>query len=214
MATSAFVMSPRNRRWGHDGALPNDDEACSRLLAAAERCIVRRGDTQIRMAEVADEAGVVRSTVYRYYATRDELLLGLVLRRIETAFGRWVAGLTDPQDAASSIRELVLKPVAAVDDGDAVNDALYASDSTALVPVLELGPEAVADVVAAQVGPLFRQWKAYGQIYSDLNLRETVQWMSATTSFLLTSNWRHRPAAAKRRFVDRYLIRALVPQLK
>ncbi len=175
---------------------------------------MRRGDTQIRMAEVADEAGVVRSTVYRYYATRDELLLGLVLRRIETAFGRWVAGLTDPQDAASSIRELVLKPVAAVDDGDAVNDALYASDSTALVPVLELGPEAVADVVAAQVGPLFRQWKAYGQIYSDLNLRETVQWMSATTSFLLTSNWRHRPAAAKRRFVDRYLIRALVPQLK
>jgi len=77
-----------------------------------------------------------------------------------------------------------------------------------------LGAEAVADVVAAQVGPLFRQWKAGGQIFSDLNLRETVQWMSATTSFLLTSSWRHRPAAAKRRFVDRYLIRALVPPSK
>ncbi len=205
------MTPPPNRRWGHDGALLGDEEACRRLLDAAERCIVRRGDTQIRMAEVADEAGVVRSTVYRYYATRDDLLLGLVLRRVETASVRWVRALTDPQDAAGSIRELVLMPVAAVEDGDAVNDALYASESTALAPVLERGAEAVADAVAAQVGALFRQWKADGQIYSDLNLRETVQWMSATTSFLLTSSWRHRPAAAKRRFVDRYLIRALVP---
>ncbi|HEY9263438.1 MAG TPA: TetR/AcrR family transcriptional regulator [Mycobacterium sp.] len=204
------MTKQRNRRWGGARAVHGDDDACGRLLDAAERCIVRRGDTQIRMAEVADEAGVVRSTVYRYYPTRDELLLGVVLRRIETAVARWVSGLTDPRDAAGSIRALVLKPVAAVDDGDAVNQALYASESTALIPVLELGADAVADIMADHVGPLFRQWKAEGQIHEDLTLRETVQWMSAATSFLLTTNWRHRPAAAKRRFVDRYLIRALV----
>ena len=173
-------------------------------------CIVRRGDTQIRMSEVADEAGVVRSTVYRYYASRDELLFGLLLSRIDSAFGRWVDALSRPQDAARSIRQLVLLPVADVDDGDPLNEALYASESAALAPLLESGAEAVTDVLAAYLGPLFKQWKADGQIYPDLQLRDTAQWLSATSSFLLTPQWRQRSAAAKRRFVDRYVIRALV----
>lgn len=205
-------MTPpsRVRRWGEDKAFLDDDEARGRLLDAAERCVIHCGDTQIRMTDVADEAGVARSTAYRYFTSRDEVLLGMVLRRIEQAYGRWVSGLRRPGDATSSIRELVLKPVAAVDEGDPLNLALYSSESTALVPVLELGADQVASVMAEHVGPLFKQWKSDGLIHSDLDVRETVQWMSATTSFLLTAGWRHRPASAKRRFVDRYLIRALV----
>ncbi|OFB37370.1 TetR family transcriptional regulator [Mycolicibacterium sp. (ex Dasyatis americana)] len=204
------MTSSQVRHWGDDRALLNDEEARSRLLDAAERCIVARGDTQIRMGEVASDAGVARSTLYRYYSARDDLLLGLIVRRIDNAFARWVRALRRPRDAASSIRELVLKPIAAVNDDDPLNRALYSSESSVLVPVLETGTQTVTDVMAEHVAPLFKQWKADGQIYDDLNLRETMQWMSATTSFLLTADWRHRPTAAKRRFVDRYLIRALV----
>ncbi|MBU9763449.1 TetR/AcrR family transcriptional regulator [Mycobacterium sp. TNTM28] len=205
-------MTPSHtRHWTDDRDSADDEEARSRLLDAAERCIVDRGDTQIRMTAVASDAGVARSTLYRYYASRDDLLLGLVLRRIDNAFNRWVHSLRRPRDAARSIRELVLKPVAAVSDDDPLNHALYANETSVLVPVLEAGTQSVVDVMAEHVSPLFKQWKADGQIYADLDLRETMQWMSATTSFLLTTDWRHRPVAAKRRFVDRYLIRALVP---
>lgn len=202
--------SRAGRTWGDDRALLNDDEARDRLLDAAERAVVARGDTQIRMAEVADAAGVVRSTVYRYYASRDDLLLGLILRRVDRACSRWITNLRRPQDAASSIRELVLVPTSDVDSGDPLNRALYSGESAALAPVLEVGAEAVTGVVAAHLKPLFAAWKHDGQIYADLDLNETVQWMSATSSFLLTTHWRHRPASAKRRFVDRYVLRALV----
>jgi TetR/AcrR family transcriptional regulator len=205
-----MTESRGRRHWGAAHALLDGAEARDRLLDAAERCIVGRGDTQIRMAEVADEAGVARSTVYRYYDTRDDLLLGVVLRRIDAAVGRWVGALRRPGDAAASIRELVLAPVAAVDNGDPLNRALYNSESTALIPVLEGGAAVVTDVVVSHVKPLFVQWKRDGQIYPDLNVRETAEWISATSSFLLTTHWRHRPAAAKRRFVDRYMVRALV----
>ncbi len=198
------------RNWGDGSALLDGEEARDRLLDAAERCVVRRGETQIRMAEVADEAGVVRSTVYRYFATRDALLLALILRRVDRACARWTQSLKHPGDAARSIRELVLVPVAAVDSGDPVNAALYAAHSVALAPVLEAGAEEITDVVAGVLKPLFQQWKLDGQIHADLDLRETVQWISATTSFLLTTRWRYRPASAKKRFVDRYLLRALV----
>ena len=33
--------------------------------------------TDARMAEVAEEAGVARSTVYRYFQSRDDLIIGL-----------------------------------------------------------------------------------------------------------------------------------------
>lgn len=204
------MTSPPVRRWGDQKALLDDDEARDLLIDAAERCIVHRGDTHIRMSEVADEAAVARSTAYRYYASRDQLLLDLILRRIERAYQRWIAGLRHPRDAATSIRELVLKPVSAVGDGDPLNLALYSSQSTVLVPVLEIGADSVAAVLAHQIGPLFEAWQSDGQIYADLDLLETVQWMSATTSFLLTANWHDRPLTAQRRFVERYLVRALV----
>lgn len=203
-------VTHERRNWGDGSALLDGGEARDRLLDAAERCVVRRGGTQIRMAEVGDEAGVVRSTVYRYFATRDALLLALVLRRIDRACARWVRSLKRPGDAARSIRELVLVPVAAVDSGDPLNTALYAAHSVALAPVLESGAQDITNVVAAALKPLFQQWKDDGQIHADLDLRETVQWISATTSFLLTAQWRCRPASAKRRFVDRYLLRALI----
>ena len=75
-------MEP-SRWWGDDRAILDDDEARRRLLEAAGRCIVRRGNAQIRMAEVAEEAGVSRSTVYRYFPNRDEVLLGLMLARVD-----------------------------------------------------------------------------------------------------------------------------------
>ena len=62
------------RRHGWGGDPPgDDDEAVRRILDAAHRCIQRDGDVGI--AEVAREVGVTRPTVYRYFATTDDLLV-------------------------------------------------------------------------------------------------------------------------------------------
>ena len=178
-------------------------------MEAAGRCIIRRGDTQIRMAEVADEAGVVRSTVYRYYANRDDLLRELVLTRVDEAVGRWVRSLRRPHDAASSIRELVIKPIGSV-EGDPLNEALFEARSAALSSVLEVGAQPMLNVMERHVVPLIKSWQADGQVYADLNCRDTLHWMHTASLFLLSPLWSDRSITTKRRFVDRYLIRALV----
>src|SRR3954454_15463018 len=70
--SSGTTAAPR--RWGSRSALSDEDDARTRLIEATTRCIVRRGNADIRMAEVADEAFVTRSTLYRYFASREELL--------------------------------------------------------------------------------------------------------------------------------------------
>ncbi len=203
----------QTRRWGDDRAILDDDEARARLLDAAARCIVRRGDTAIRMAEVSDEAGVSRSTLYRYFPGRDDLLLGLILGRIDHALANLVAGLRHPGSPERCLPEMVLVPVFSVDQTpvDPVNQALFAGGSSALATVLELGSEPIAEVLLRHYGPLLERWRRAGRLHDDIDDRSLVEWLHTTTLFLLGPSWRHRTPADKRRFVDRFLVRALVP---
>jgi TetR/AcrR family transcriptional regulator len=205
-------MEP-SRWWGDDRAILDDEEARRRLLDAAGRCIVRRGNAQIRMAEVADEAGVSRSTVYRYFPNRDEVLLGLMLARVDTALGELVGSLHHPDDPVRSLPEIVLARVESV-AGNPLNEALFAAESTAVPAALELGSEPMVELVLAHYGPLLQRWKEAGRLHADLDPRAIVQWLNTTTLFLLAPAWRHRPAADKRQFVEQFLVRALVPQIR
>ena len=188
------------------------DDAARRILDAAGRCIVRRGNTQIRMSEVAREADVVRSTVYRYFPTRDDLLLGLVLRRVDAALGRLVHGLRHLDDPLRCIPRMVLEPAESV-DGDQLNEALFASESTALSAALALGSERIVDVVVGHYDDLFGRWQDDGTMYPDLDRREVARWIHTAVLHLLSPSWRRRSRAAKRRFVDQFVVRALVPQI-
>jgi TetR/AcrR family transcriptional regulator len=202
-------MEP-SRWWGDDRAIFDDEEARRRLLEAAGRCIVRQGNAQIRMAEVADEAGVSRSTLYRYFSNRDEVLLGLMLARVDTALGDLVRSLRHPDDPVRSLPEMVLARVESV-EGNPLNEALFAAESTAVPTALEMGSEPIVKVLLAHYEPLLQRWKQAGRLYADLDPRSIVEWIHTTTLFLLAPSWRHRSAPDKRKFVEQFLVRALVP---
>lgn len=202
-----------SRWWGDDRAILDDEEARRRILDAAGRCIVHRGNTQFRMGEVADEAGVSRSTVYRYFPGRDEVLLGLILSRVDDALGESVRSLAAPDDPGRSVPELVLARVESV-HGDPLNEALFAAESTALGTALEKGSEPIVETLLRHYQPLLDRWKSAGRLHADLDPRSVVQWLNATTLFLLAPSWRYRSRADKREFVEQFVVRALVPQIR
>lgn len=205
-------MEP-SRWWGDDRAILDDEEARRRILDAAGRCIVRRGNTQFRMGEVADEAGVSRSTVYRYFPGRDDVLLGMLLMRVDGALGELVRSLPEMEDPGRSLPEMVLSRVESV-AGNPLNEALFAAESTAVSTALEKGSEPLVELLLRHYGPLLERWKAAGRLYDDLDPRAVVQWLHTTTLFLLAPAWRHRPVADKRRFVEQFVVRALVPPIR
>ncbi|MCV7378055.1 TetR family transcriptional regulator [Mycobacterium alsense] len=204
-------MEP-SRWWGDDRAILDDEEARRRIVDAAGRCIVRRGNTQFRMAEVADEAGVSRSTVYRYFPARDDVLLSLMLMRVDNALGELVRSLPAPDDPVRSVPEMVLARVESV-DGNPLNAALFAAESTAVAAALDKGSEPLVDLLLRHYEPLLTRWQAGGRLHRDLDFRSVVEWLHTTTLFLLAPSWRHRPAADKRRFVEQFVVRALVPKV-
>ena len=161
------------------------------------------------MAAVADEAGVARSTLYRYFQSRDELIVGLLVSRVGAALDAAIRSLRYPNSARRSISELILQPLDLV-AGNPLNEALFSSDSGPVVSALQLQSERLIDSMSQAYGPLLEGWQADGQIWADLNVRETLRWMNAVSLMLLGPPWRALNRKAKRDFLERYLLRALL----
>jgi AcrR family transcriptional regulator len=161
------------------------------------------------MAEVSEEAGVTRSTLYRYFAHRSDLVLGLVVSRMDAAYARIVASLPHPEDAARSITDIILAAAGLV-DGDPLNEALWSDDSRDVIAALGVRAEVAVDTAQRHLGPLLEGWQAAGQVHADLDVHETIRWINVHTTALISPPWRERSGSAKRQAVDRYLVRALV----
>jgi AcrR family transcriptional regulator len=177
-------------------------------VAAAARCITRSGTGRISMDDVADEAGVSRATVYRYYRTREDLIQGLMLSRLDAAMDLVIRSLQEPANAARSIPELVLVSIGLV-HGDAVNEALFSPDSRTLATV-EMRTDPIAEGVYRHIEPLLRRWQADGQLSADLDLRMTARWLNTVSVMLMTPPWLEMAVADKRAFLDRYVVPPLL----
>jgi AcrR family transcriptional regulator len=78
-----------------EGGTPAETEPGRRtrdsLLDAAERCFATYGVTKTTMNDVARRAGLSRPTLYRYFADREALNVGVIMRRSERLVHRAVA---------------------------------------------------------------------------------------------------------------------------
>jgi AcrR family transcriptional regulator len=96
------------------------------IVAAARRCFSRDGFHQTSMPDIAAEAGLSVGAPYRYFASKEELILeiaGDAFRMIFEPVGRMVAAGT-----AASVGGLVAASITAIGtDGASVDESLRCS---------------------------------------------------------------------------------------
>lgn len=73
------------------------------MLDAARRLIDTKGD-EFTTQELCAEAGVALQTFYRYFASKDELLLAVIGDAMTDACERWVQGAADMPDPLTRLR--------------------------------------------------------------------------------------------------------------
>jgi len=168
--------------------LSPDPEA--EILRAAKQCYLSDGIARTGMREVAAAAGVARSTLYRYFPSRDDVLVATIKREMEEAndrIGKRLGQYTDPADLIvegllMAIRDIperpLLKAVFASDEDAVARRIIWNSDI-----IVSFGEELMDRVVQPAL---------------DANLLQTavapevlVEWVyRVLLSFLtLPSNW-------------------------
>ena len=89
------------------------------MLDAALRLIREKGDS-FTTQELAKEAGVALQTFYRYFPSKDELLLAVIADAMTEACSRWAAGAEGLADPVARLRFYITAVIEVLDaeDGD------------------------------------------------------------------------------------------------
>ena len=160
------------------------------ILAAAKRCYLADGFEGTGMKEVAASAGVARSTLYRYFSSRDELLVATVKQEMEALnrlIGKRQAKFHDPADLIVeglilAIKEVPKRPllhaVFASDEHSRARRVVWGSDL-----IVSFGEELMDDVI--------KPAQDAGILQDAVRPEILVEWVyRLLLSFLtLPSNW-------------------------
>ena len=73
---------------------PRSEKAHQAILAAAARLLLERGLAAVSMDAVAEQAGVSKATIYRWWPTKETLAL-------DALYTEWAAAAPDPRDTGS-----------------------------------------------------------------------------------------------------------------
>jgi AcrR family transcriptional regulator len=107
------------------------------ILDAAEALVRSHGLHRWSVEDVADRAGVGRTSVYRRFPSRDDLVHGVLARELRAAIAAVAAAAASRSDLDEAVVEAVLAALRALDGS--VVDRLLQTDPTTVLPLLTTG---------------------------------------------------------------------------
>jgi len=92
------------------------DEAEVHILNAAHRVFLRHGTSGARMQEIANEAGVTKSSVHYYFRSKDRLADAVFKRALEESYARFRASLDVKGPFEDTVRGLIASNLEMIKD--------------------------------------------------------------------------------------------------
>jgi AcrR family transcriptional regulator len=184
------------------------DEVRNQLIDAAEAIMRRKGITAVRLDSVASDVGLHRSSVYRYFNTKEELITAVVVK----ATLRLGAAITDRIGRDASPDRLLV---------DGVVDALRAMRADELFQSLNapaaseavsrISSAAVAEGIRPLLEPMLDAAAQRGGLRDGVSPDDALRWLMVVTSGVIASPHLVPDDDDLRDLLNRLLVPALFP---
>jgi AcrR family transcriptional regulator len=164
------------RRWGGKERLDNEDDARERLLNAAEVCFERFGLRRTTIDDVAREAKVSRSTVYRYFDGRGDLIVAAYLRESDAVNDKLKALLDKPGPFEERFLKATMRSIEAIRSGKYL-PLMLTPEGAMLASKAVTASSAFYEATRQTMGPYLEAAQANGEVRKDLDLDDFNEWM-------------------------------------
>ena len=196
-------------RWG---TRKNADslEARNRILDAASRCFDRVGVHKTTLADVAREAKVTRTTLYRHFENRDAIVVGVMLRETRYFRDRILEATRGIEDVGEFIVEGILFCLREAPQRR-LHIYLFGGEASSLMGRLFLTSEQLFEIGVELLRPLFEPAREKGLLREGIDLPTLLEWTSRITlSYMTTASSRIDNEEEMRGVLRRLLLPAVM----
>jgi AcrR family transcriptional regulator len=196
-------------RWG-TSKNADAQEARERILDAASRCFDRIGVPKTTVVDVAREAKITRTTLYRYFESREAIVVGVMLRETRYFREQLLEALSGIDDVGEFIVEGILFCLREAPKRP-LHIYLSGGEASNLMGRLFLSSEQLFEVGIELLQPLFEPAQEQGLLRDGIELSTLLEWASRITlSYLTTPSSRIADEEEMRKLLQRLLLPAVM----
>lgn len=174
-------------------ALEGDDQADStqtRILDAAHALFTRNGIQRTSMNEVAGAAGVARVTLYRRFASREDLVVQVVRREFRRYFDQFLLDVATARTVEERVVIGFVSSLRHVGGNELISRLMSFEPGSVISSMVSDGGGTLGAVSGFVAGQLRRE-QAVGNVGPDVDVEVVAELMvRVSASFLLTPSRR------------------------
>lgn len=191
---------------------PAKVDAKVRISNAAIRCFKQYGPQRTSMADIAEEAGISRKTLYRVFDDRATLIEYILLQRMYALEGKVRQKLAQISDYEEAVVEGSIYAVRVSKEDTLFND-IVKRDTTHRIEMFLLGPrDDVKQAIAEMWSGVIKSGRDSGLVKQDISDERIVELLVNTHVLLLIRD--DYTEEDQRRFLSDFLLAALRPSHK
>ncbi|MBF9521299.1 TetR family transcriptional regulator [Mycobacteroides chelonae] len=191
---------------------PDGDSVAARLLDAAEKILADKGIRATTMTDVAEEAGVSRSWLYRHFPDKQTLVGAAIIRLIETSWAQSAAELADIEGLEAQLVAGVKIGRRAYDDPGTLLMRMRVREPEEFMACAGAGVQGLVPDLAGFWRPYLEAARDAGEIHARTDIEEASEWIARVMISLGSVPGNHMdpddPASLRRHF-RRYVLPAL-----
>ncbi|MGE0434456.1 MAG: TetR/AcrR family transcriptional regulator [Planctomycetota bacterium] len=197
-------MAQRNNQTG-DASPPDGgaDPVYERILTRARQIFFSRGFARVTMAELAHQLGISTRTLYKHFASKDDLVRAAMLSKVSEME---CAIIEATADTSLSVRDRLRKAIPAMVRVMSALEPPWIEDVARHAPELfELANVRRLQCIQAHLGPLFAEAARRGETRSNVPPHLFMEVVATVVSNLLT------PAGVRRlQMAPQYMFQAVM----
>lgn len=200
------------RRWGAGQRVDDPEQGAARIIAAARQCFSTSTVASTTIDQIADQAGVSRRTVYRYFENKEAVIMAVVEEQSEPFIAQMQKSLLALHDA--DIRQILIHCILfAVEKGPQMegHQLLLGKTNASVTAGFYLGSARLRNNLRAMLRGPFKHAQKAGDIDPAWRLDDLLSWMGRLVySFIQYPE----PEETVQRMVNQFLLPRPNPHLE